>query len=290
MWSMLLLIACGPRAVETDPDPDSDADGVFEADPPTEFGGDRPAELERPADYTPDQPWPLVVMLHGYGANATLQDVVFGLGERVERDGFLLLKPEGTVDGNGNRFWNATPECCDFFQSGVDDVAYLSGILEEVRAHYPVAQVSLVGHSNGGFMSYRMACDRPDLVDRIVVLAGATFADEEDCVGSEPVAVAHVHGTLDATIAYLSGPAHAGAEESAGRFAAKAGCDEPPVRLADRDHLSSILGDETTVDRWEGCAEEVELWSGIGGDHLYLGRTPRFQDDVAAFALGKPAD
>ncbi len=288
----LPLAACAPT--NDDPSDTSDTDDAvaFEANPTRTFGGDRPAALVRPDDYAPDRAWPLIVLLHGYGANATVQDMVFGLGTRIERDDFLLLKPEGTVDTAGRPFWNATDACCNFYGSDVDDVGYLAGLVDEVRAVYPVSQVSFVGHSNGGYMSYRMACERPDLVDRIVVLAGATFFDETDCVGDTPVSVAHAHGTLDPTIVYLSAPTHAGAEESARRWATKAGCDEPPTRLADRDHLSNMAGEETIVQRWSGCAPDVdvELWSGVGGDHFYLTRTARFQDDVAAFALGRPAD
>ena len=37
-------------------------------------------------------------------------------------------------------------------------------------------RIYVVGHSNGGFMSYRLACTRADRIAAIVSLAGATFA------------------------------------------------------------------------------------------------------------------
>lgn len=286
--TLFLLVACAPEVGDSD----TDTGPLFEDNPPTLLGGDRPATMTRPTAYTPDQEWPLVVLLHGYGANSTLQDVVFGLGERVDREGFLLLEPEGTEDAQERQFWNATPECCNFYGSDVDDAAYLAALVEEAQALHPISQVTFVGHSNGGYMSYRMACDRPDLVDRVVALAGVTFTNEALCTGTEPVSVAHVHGTNDTTIIYPSTATHAGAEQTIDRWAAKAGCAEPPVRLDDRDYLTSVLGDETRVDRWSGCADgiDIELWSAFGGDHFYLARTERFQDDVIAFALGNPVD
>jgi len=287
--ALSLLTACQPEATDTG----SDTGPQFQDSPPTVLGGDRPATMVRPTAYTPEQEWPLIVLLHGYGANANLQDsFVFGLGERVDRDGFLLLKPEGTEDAQGNQFWNATTECCNFYGSDVDDVAYIAGIIEEAKTLYPISQVSIVGHSNGAYMGYRMACDRPDLFTRLVALAGVTVNNEALCTGTEPVSVAHIHGTADSTILYDSSATHAGAEQTIERWSAKAGCAEPPARLDDRDYLTSVLGDETRVDRWSGCTEgiEIELWSGFGGDHAYLAHTPRFEDDVTAFALGNPIE
>jgi polyhydroxybutyrate depolymerase len=246
----------------------------------------------RPSDYSPDGEYPLIVMLHGYGVNAELQDYIFGFQDRVDRDQFLLLMPEGTIDDQGSRFWNATPECCDFDGTHVDDSAYLSGLVTEAESLYPISQVSFVGHSNGGYMSYRMACDHPDQIARIVVLAGAVFKDEDLCTGTTPVSVAHIHGTLDGSVVYTSTALHAGAEESVGRWTDKAGCAEPPVRLADREYVADVLGAETLIDRWSGCSEgiDIELWTGMGVDHTWITRTARFQDDVTAFALGNPAD
>src|SRR4051812_3323016 len=117
----LLAIACAPPSPE-------DTAPVYAPDPPTELGGDRPAAVLLPADYTIDRAWPLVILLHGYGATADLQDIVFGLGVRVDDLGFILVKPEGTTDASGAQFWNATDECCDFGGTGVDDVGYLSGL------------------------------------------------------------------------------------------------------------------------------------------------------------------
>ena len=56
---------------------------------------------------------------------------------RVAR-GFVLVAPDGTLDRTGQRFWNATDACCNFFGDSVDDVAYLHGLVREVAAAYHV--------------------------------------------------------------------------------------------------------------------------------------------------------
>ncbi len=270
-----LLLACAePPLADTAP--------VYDPDPTLLIGGERPATVQLPEGYAVDREWPLVVLLHGYGATSTLQEAIFALNQRVDALGFILVKPEGTVDSEGSQFWNATEECCDFDGSGVDDVAYLSALLDEARSLYPVSTVALVGHSNGGYMSYRLGCETPDRIDRIVVLAGATYKDEVDCLGTEPVSVWHVHGTIDDTVAYASDEAHAGAEESVGRWVAKAGCDATAAVQEPRDYLRGDDGAESTGQQWSGCGDvDLQLWTAVGGDHYFVANTDAFKDDVA---------
>ena len=193
-------------------DEPADTGRWFNPNPPDELGTDeRPADVVLPEDYTVERTWPLVIMLHGYGANSVVQDSIFGLGNRVDSMGFLLLKPDGTVDTSGRQFWNAFTECCDFGNTGVDDVGYLASLIEQARETYPISHVAFVGHSNGGYMSYRMACDRPDLIDRIAPLAGTLSAIPSECTGTEAVRVLHMHGTEDNSVAYESTSVHNGA-------------------------------------------------------------------------------
>ena len=51
-------------------------------------------------------------------------------------------------------------------------------------------------------MAYRMACEASDIVTSIAGLAGASWADPEDCGEPGPVSVLHAHGTWDDSIRY----------------------------------------------------------------------------------------
>ncbi|MSP56520.1 MAG: hypothetical protein EXR69_13105 [Myxococcales bacterium] len=282
-----VLSACTGTAPEPADTASADTAPAYDPNPPDTIGGERQAEVVLPSDYTVDRQYPLVILLHGYGVTADFQEVVFGLGQRVDALQFILVKPEGTVDGDGKQFWNATSECCDFDDSGVDDVAYLKALIDEARSLYPTSTASLVGHSNGGFMSYRMACETPERVDRVAVLAGAVYKDESDCIGAEPVSVLHIHGTEDDTIAYESDAGHAGALESAERWAQKAGCGSDPVVLGTTDYMANAAGEETTINQWQGCAAgiDVQLWRAEGSDHLFLDSEDVWRDDVATWAV-----
>ena len=238
---------------------------------------DRPYGLKVPAGYDGQHPVPLVVLLHGYTSNGATQAAYFGLTDEADRAGFLLAYPDGTRDRFGNRFWNATDACCDFFHSGVDDVAYLDAVIADISAKYPVdpARIYVVGHSNGAFMAHRYACDRAAKVAAIVTLAGMTWKDQSHCGAGLPVSVLHVHGRDDMTIRYEGGATPAGvypgAVETVGDWAKKDGCSGALTvtgRKLDLD--GTIPGDETDEASWTGCpaGTAVTLWTIEGGGHV----------------------
>src|SRR6185503_2165428 len=125
------------------------------------IGGDRPVTMHVPPSYQPGTPMPLVVMLHGYSATAEVEELYLGITAQADARGFLYAMPNGTTDPTGEQFWNATDACCNLYGSTVDDSAYLSSVIDQVSAAYSVdkKRVFVVGHSNGGFMAHRMACD-----------------------------------------------------------------------------------------------------------------------------------
>lgn len=62
-------------------------------------------------------------------------------------------------------------------------------------------RIGLVGHSNGGFMALRMACEASDLVTAVVSLAGSTWKEDSSCAPATfPVNVLTLHGDNDDTI------------------------------------------------------------------------------------------
>jgi len=238
---------------------------------------DRPYGLKVPAGYDGSHPVPLVVLLHGYGSNGAQQAGYFGLPAEADKAGFLLAYPDGTRDRLSRRFWNATDACCDFFHSGVDDVAYLDAVIAEISSKYPTdpARIYVVGHSNGAFMAHRYACDRASKVAAIVTLAGMQWKDPGKCPAGSPVSLLHVHGRNDMTISYEGGAtpegAYPGAVETVDEWAAKDGCTGAlgvTGRKLDLDQ--SIPGAETDEATWSGCPSGVadSLWTIEGGGHV----------------------
>jgi polyhydroxybutyrate depolymerase len=235
----------------------------------------RPYSEFVPSSYSSKSPAPLVVLLHGYGSSGKQQETYMNFTAVAEQRGFILAYPDGTVDATGKQFWNATEVCCNFF-SEVDDDAYLISMLNDMESKYSIdrKRIYFVGHSNGGFMSYRMACKHSDRIAAIASLAGATFINSSDCAAKDPVSVLQVHGTSDTTILYdggsILGRQYPSATASATQWATFDRCSNNAVPRADKlDLVTTITGSETSITSWNNCRNgtEVELWTVDQGAH-----------------------
>jgi polyhydroxybutyrate depolymerase len=255
-------------------------------------GGERPVPVIRPPDHDLTEPTPLVVVLHGFRSDAARIERLFPLASGAAVAGALLVYPAGGTNRFGQTFWNAAEACCDLYGSGNDDVAYLMGLIDEIAAAVSVDRVVLFGHSNGGFMAYRLACEYGERFAAVVTVAGALDDPPPSCDGPGPGAVLHIHGTEDGIIKYDGGrvfsrPPFTGAEQTVAAFAARAGCLGPLTAGAPFDLDAAVTGPETTPFEAAGCPEgrRVALWAVEGAAHeptVY----PNFAARVLGFALG----
>ncbi len=227
---------------------------------------------------------PLIVSLHGYGGDSGYQTTYVPLHERVNTHGFALLLPNGIRDSEGNRFWNPTGQAGDSAKAGQDDAAYLTELVAKAEEVMDFGPVYFFGYSNGGFMSYQIACKGLPGLRAVASLAGTSYVDNALCEGASPVSVLHVHGTADDVIRFVddeSGPDqqgdgepafYAGAQDMLMRWSRRAGCDWPeqPQPYATLDLDVHVAGSETHAFRLEsGCADgiEIELWMSVGSSH-----------------------
>lgn len=251
----------------------------------------RPYDYDQPAGIDTSKPAPLIVLVHGYGANGFVQDALFGFAQLADARGVYIAHPDGTTDASGAKFWNATDACCDFGHTGVDDVAYLDAVVDDMEAHFNIdhKRVFFVGHSNGAFMSHRMACDRAPRIAGIVALAGDVWQDASKCNPAAPVAVLQVHGDADTMVPYDGAGLMPSAQQSVATWAAKNGCDG---ELADTgmtlDLDSGLPGAETHIARHRCSAGAAELWTIHGGQHVPAFNLPDWGNDVFDWLMQHP--
>lgn len=246
-----------------------------EAPSPAPPPSDGVADVTVPSSYDPGEPLPLVLVLHGLGSTGGEIREYLGVDRIAEERGFLVVHPDGSVDGRGNRFWDATDACCNFIGDPTGDADRLARLIADVSAEYAVDpdRVHVVGHSNGGFMAYRLACEHADLVASVASVSGATFADPAECTPTEPVSVLQVHGDADPIIRYDGGTfpgRYPGAVDTVTTWAGYAGCEPTPVDGEARDLDGTTAGAESPVTVFSGCPAgvSVELWSLPGTGHL----------------------
>lgn len=233
------------------------------------------ARLLVPSNFSGSTDLPMVIMLHALDSTADTMSQQWGnwFPQNVTAQQYFLLLPQGTMGITNHRHWNATDVCCwqnaGFSSSAAarDDVRYIRELIQSAIALYHIdpARVYVMGFSNGAFMSYRLACEIPEMLAAIAPAAGAPYQNELMCVGSAPVSVLHMHGTCDPSVRFSDSSSDCdndpstppvsdradvpGAVQSLSRFAAKAGCD-----------TSQLVTRSPNFDMWH-----VHTESGISG-------------------------
>lgn len=135
---------------------------------------------------------PAMVFLHGLLSDPADAARSTGFNRLADRDGVLIAYPEGV-----RRSFNAGLCCGEAVVQEVDDVAFLTDVVTDLRAR-GAGRISVVGFSNGGMMGYRLACDRPDLVQTVGVMSGTLEIPR--CNGR--ITALHLHGEKDTAVPY----------------------------------------------------------------------------------------
>jgi poly(3-hydroxybutyrate) depolymerase len=254
------------------------------------IGADRPAELFLPEADESDEPSGILVNLHGYSGDSISQTNYTYLKESALAAGLAYIAPDGMKDGSGNRYWNASNACCDFAKSGVNDVQYIDGLIDEMATVFNLdkTRIYLFGHSNGHFMTYQFLCTSKNRLAAIAGLAGSMDLDPAQCSGKTGN-VLHIHGDADATISYVGGALFAqnypSVDEVVKRWSNNNQCTTKPENQL--DVIAAMSGAETTSYPFDCTQGSLELWKLNGGVHVpVLDRG--FADKVVSWLTLKP--
>jgi polyhydroxybutyrate depolymerase len=258
------------------------------------FGGPRPYKLYVPSTYNASFRVPLIIALHGFAQSGAKFEKYLNLTPIAEARGILYVHPDGSADRTGTRFWNATPECCDYHSPKVDDDSYLMNIVNEVSKNYAVDpdRIYFIGHSNGGFMANRMACRHSDVIAAVISLAGGGFANTSQCHPTSPINILEIWGTKDVTYLgnHMMGKYIQGAAKTAATWGAINHCSKEMQVLSEKLDLDAkIKGSETTVGQYTECSAnaDVEFWKIAGASHV-PNLSKEFASDLVDFLLAHP--
>jgi polyhydroxybutyrate depolymerase len=231
----------------------------------------RQYKVHIPPGYDPKVPTPLVFCIHGLGQDALLFCVTgAAMDKKSDAGGFVLVMPNGYQNS-----WNAGTCCGDASTERLDDVGLFRAIFKEVGEHVNVDlnRVYATGLSNGGYMSYRLACEAADIVTAVAPGAGAvgkndigggtnTESDFTKCEPSRPVSVLDIHGTEDPLIPYAL------QAKSLDHMAMQNGCTATKAPA-----MQPQSGGDTTCVAYAGCPAGIEVTGCTiqGGGHCWFG-------------------
>ena len=167
----------------------------------THDGIERDYILYVPEIYDGSTAVPLVLNFHGFGSSASQQMFYGDFRDIADTEGFLLVHPEGTTL-IGNQFWNVG---FPGLSSTIDDVGFTEALIDELATLYTIDldRVYATGMSNGGFMSFLLACQLSEKIAAVASVTGSMTQDTfDDCNAQLPTPVLQIHGTEDDVVSY----------------------------------------------------------------------------------------
>jgi len=167
----------------------------------THDGIERDYIIYVPEIYDGSKAVPLVLNFHGFGSSASQQMFYGDFRDIANTEGFLLVHPEGTTF-IGNQFWNVG---FPGISSTIDDVGFTEALIDELATLYTIDldRVYATGMSNGGFMSFLLACQLSEKIAAVASVTGSMTQDTfDDCNAQLPTPVLQIHGTEDDVVLY----------------------------------------------------------------------------------------
>lgn len=242
-------------------------------------GKTRTYRLHLPKGFSKDKPVPLVIVLHGAGANGAITEILTGFSPVADHHGFAVVYPDGQL-GLWN-FWEQQEAAkAKLARRGNDDIGFLSDLIDSLVKDGVAdrTRVYVTGISNGAFMSNRLGCDLGDKIAAIAPVSGTMpriMADKVKPPRAMPVL--YFHGSedklvgIDGTDFITKRNASLSASDLVEWWAKHNGCEMKPKT----ESLPDKADDGTTVTRTSYPAGKsgapVTFYSIDGGGHTWPG-------------------
>ena len=220
--------------------------------------------IYRPTSSTPEDNLPVLFALHGYGSTAETHKSYTQYEPLAENNRFIVVYPQGykleTQLTNSSSHWNSGAWTIG---SNIDDVSFISTLIEMIASKVSIDRnrVYSSGMSNGGFMSYHLACNLSSKIAAIASVTGSMSKQTFDnCSPSHPMPILQIHGLIDFTVPY-DGNSSIGMEpiDNVLNFWANYNACNP-------ERLYSVIdyqNDKGSIDfiNYESCLNNVEVKS-----------------------------
>ncbi len=219
-----------------------------------------------PSSWNVNQHVPLLIVMHGLTqTGAGLMNITqFNL--IAEQNNFIVVYPNGE-----NFAWNAN---MNVSVSTADDIGFIENLALEFQNNFgtdPLKQY-LVGFSNGGFMSHKLACESSMCFAAIASVSGnMSDTTYSNCQPQFQPAVMHIHGTSDAIVPYNGGAGTGvSVDQCIEKWRMVLNCDQTPTILNMPNNTLFDISSPQRISYLNGT-NDLELIKIEGGGHQWPG-------------------
>ncbi|WAC02455.1 alpha/beta fold hydrolase [Lacinutrix neustonica] len=162
-------------------------------------GKTRQYRLYVPQSYDASKPAPLILNFHGFTNTINIQYNQSAFQQLAEDNQFIFVTPQGL--GGFFSGWAIN----NSFGGNEDDLGFSDALINKIQSDYNIndKRIYATGFSNGGFFSYRLACELSSRIAAVASVAGSmtrSWIDTNQCQPQHPTAVLQITGTNDGTI------------------------------------------------------------------------------------------
>jgi polyhydroxybutyrate depolymerase len=223
-----------------------------------------------PQTYSPEISTPLVFNFHGYTSNANEQMWYGDFRSIADTAGFIIVHPMGTLDNYGITHWNV-----GWGTSTVDDIGFTESLIDSLALDYNInlERIFATGMSNGGFMSYTLACELSSKIAAIASVTGSMNVGQSNtCNAEHQMPVMEFHGTADGVVPYDGTSVFASIESVIDYWVNFNNCNLTPAitELPDADPNDGSTVEHYLYDEGDNGAV-VEHFKILNGAHTWPG-------------------
>lgn len=210
-----------------------------------------------PNGYAPSKPAPVIFAFHGGGGSMMnmADDDKYGLITKSNQTGFIMVFPNGfsRLPSGKMATWNGGSCCGEARDRNIDDVGFVRAIYKKITQQLNIdkRKVYAIGMSNGGILSYRLACEASDIFKAIASVAGTEGV--KSCQPKKPISILHIHAVDDDHVLF-----NGGAGEGAFRDVSK---------------VTNFTSVPVTIHNWlvrDGCAKQSQRILSVQGAYCDL--------------------
>ena len=200
---------------------------------------------------------PLLFNLHGYRRQALDFLGYSGFQSLADTDDFIVIYPQGSIlPSTAQPHWNDSGWTSE---SPANDIDFISSLIDWAYAEYQIdlSRVYATGKSNGGKMSYHLACNLGYRIAGVASVGGSmtpnTYAT---CSPNQPTAIVHIHGRDDTVVPIDGNGRSTPLTDMIDYWKNYNGCDQETVFVIPDLNDDGYGG---SLYRYHGCLNNVDV-------------------------------